>query len=98
MELHEEILAELYQQLPDSEHAQLDLAVKRIDSNSSTRGHRRWKSLDVIPESRDGISRLGDLPGTVTEPHTAAEVAKIFLKRVSERSHDAGYDSTLIEC
>jgi len=54
--------------------------------------------LDVIPESRDGISRLGDLPGTVTEPHTAAEVAKIFLKRVSERSHDAGYDSTLIEC
>ncbi|KAK4251910.1 hypothetical protein C7999DRAFT_37281 [Corynascus novoguineensis] len=82
VELHEEILAELHQALPDSEHTQLDLVVKRIDSNSSTRGHRRWKSLDVIPESRGGVSRLGALPGTVTEPHTAAEVAKIFLKRI----------------
>ncbi|KAL2180366.1 uncharacterized protein P884DRAFT_315765 [Thermothelomyces heterothallicus CBS 202.75] len=83
VELHEEILGELHRVVPDSEYAQLDSAIKRVESNSSTRGHRRWRSLDVIPEGRDRVSWLSDLPGMAAEPQTAAEVAKIFSKRMN---------------
>ena len=82
VELHEEILGELHRLVPDSEYTQLEVPIKRIQSNSSTRGHRRWRSLDAVPEGRDGISWLREVPGMVAEPQTAAEVAKIFLKRV----------------
>jgi hypothetical protein len=82
VELHEEMLGELHRAVPDSEHTQPDLSIKRVESNTTSCAHRRWKSLDVVPEGRDG-SPLRDVPGVVAEPQAAAEVAQIFLKRVS---------------
>jgi hypothetical protein len=81
VELHEEMLEELHQAVPDSEHTQPDLPIRRVESNTASCGHRRWKSLDVVPEGRDGSLR--DVPGAMAEPQAAAEVAQIFLKRVS---------------
>ena len=86
VELHEEMLGELRQAVPDSEHTQLDLSMKPVQSNAATCGHRRWRSLDVVPEGKDGTS-LRDVPGVVAEPQAAAEVAKVFLKRVSGSLH-----------
>ncbi|KAL2165184.1 hypothetical protein VTH06DRAFT_480 [Thermothelomyces fergusii] len=83
VELHEEILGELRRVVPDSQYAQFDSAIERAESNSSTRGQRRWRSLDVMPEGRERVSWLSDLPGMAAEPQTAAEVAKIFSKRLS---------------
>jgi hypothetical protein len=87
VELHEEILGELHRAVPDSEYTQLDLPMRRTQSNSSTRGHFRWRSLDAVPEGKDDISCLRDVPGMTAEPSIAAEVSKIFLKRVSWRRH-----------
>lgn len=82
MELHEEILGELHRAVPHSEYTQLDLALDRAQIAPAQRGHRCWKSLDAVPEDDDPMSRLQDVPGMVAEPQTAAEVAKIFLKKV----------------
>lgn len=86
IELHEEVLGELHRAVPDSEYTQLDLptppATTMKQSNASIQGHRRWRSLDVVPEGRDEVSWLRDVPGMVAEPQAAAEVARVFLKRV----------------
>lgn len=82
VELHDELLGELHRAVPDSEYTQPDVPIHRTHSNPPGRDYRHWRSLDVVPEGRDGGSWLRDVPGMVAEPQTAAEVAKIFLKRV----------------
>jgi hypothetical protein len=85
VELHDELLGELHRAVPDSEFPQPDVPIRRTQSNpQATRDHRRRRSLDVVPEGRDGGSWLRDVPGMAAEPQTAAEVAKIFLKRVTK--------------
>ncbi|KAL2017916.1 hypothetical protein VTK56DRAFT_1572 [Thermocarpiscus australiensis] len=83
VELHEEILGELHRAVPHSEYTQLDLSHQRAQSSPPGRGQRRWRSLDVVPEDKDGIPSLGDIPGMLAEPQTAAEVARIFMKRMN---------------
>ncbi|KAK4129595.1 hypothetical protein N657DRAFT_86481 [Parathielavia appendiculata] len=83
VELHEEILGELHRAVPDSEYTQLDLPIRRTRSNPSTRGHFRWRSLDAVPEGKEDISWLREVPGMMAEPSTAAEVSKIFLKKMN---------------
>ncbi|KAK4147627.1 uncharacterized protein C8A04DRAFT_33791 [Dichotomopilus funicola] len=87
IELHEEVLGELHRAVPDSEYTQLDLptppATSMKQSNASLQGHRRWRSLDAVPEGRDEVSWLRDVPGMVAEPQAAAEVARVFLKRMN---------------
>lgn len=84
VELHEEILGELRRAVPDSEYTQLDIPFQQVQSNPPVRGHQRWRSLDVVPEGKNGVSWLHEEPGMLAEPQTAAEVAKIFLKRVKK--------------
>ncbi|KAK4105862.1 Dbl homology domain-containing protein [Parathielavia hyrcaniae] len=83
MELHEEILGELHRVVPDSEYIQPDLSIRRTRSSSSIRGHFRWSSLDAVPECKEGASSLPEVPGMTAEPSTAAEVSKVFSKRMN---------------
>ncbi|KAJ4297152.1 hypothetical protein N0V88_004070 [Collariella sp. IMI 366227] len=83
VELHEEILGELHRAVPHSEYTQMDIDIPRTKPSRPARGHTRWRSLDAVPEGRGGPSRLTEVPGMVSEPQTAAEVAKIFLKRMN---------------
>ncbi|KAL2134898.1 hypothetical protein VTI74DRAFT_10533 [Chaetomium olivicolor] len=83
VELHEEILGELHRAVPHSEYTQLDSDIQRPKPNRPARGHHRWRSLDAVPEGRDGPYWFPDMPGTMSEPQTAAEVAKIFLRRMN---------------
>jgi hypothetical protein len=83
VELHEEILGELRRAVPDPEYTQLDIPIQRAQSNVPVRGHHRWRSLDAVPEGKGGIW-LRDIPDISAEPQTAAEVARIFLKKVKK--------------
>ena len=80
IELHEEILGELHQVVPDSEYGRAEA----LASPSSTQRphHQRWRSLDAVPENKDGMSWLQQAPGRTSDPQTAADVAQAFAKRV----------------
>lgn len=86
VELHEEILGELRRVVPRSEYTQLDAPLEHHRYRPPTSECQCWRSLDAAPESRDGITWPRDVPGMLSEPQTAAEVAKIFLKKVSGNS------------
>lgn len=79
VELHDELLGELHRIVPHSEYTQPEPPA----SNPHAPGHRRWRSLDVVPEGRNGAALFRDVPGMAAEPQVAADVAKMFLKRVS---------------
>ena len=49
-------------------------------------GHRRWRSLDAVPE-KDSMSWLQNVPGMTAKPQVVAEVAKIFSRKVIFRLH-----------
>ncbi|KAK4168546.1 hypothetical protein QBC43DRAFT_102069 [Cladorrhinum sp. PSN259] len=83
VELHEEMLGELHRVVPHSEYTQLEIPVQLPPSTPGIRGHQRWRSLDAVPEDKDGVSWLRDVPGMLSEPQTAAEVAKIFTKKMN---------------
>ena len=93
VELHEEMLGDLHRAVPHSEYTQLELSSNISQPSPGGRGHQRWKSLDAVPEDKDGISWLREIPGMLADPQTAAEVAKIFSKKVSKvwapRSYEA---------
>ena len=80
VELHEELLGDLHRAVPNSEYTQMELPAAL--TRSATQGHRRMRSLDAVPENRDGMSWLGNVPGIVADPQDAAEVAKVFGKKV----------------
>lgn len=85
VELHEEILGDLHRAVPNSEYTQLDAPLPESMTPACQRAdsHRRWRSLDVVAEDRIGLSWLQSIPGMTCEPQVAAEVAKLFGKRVS---------------
>lgn len=83
VELHEEMLGDLHRAVPHSEYTQPELQLHTGSSGPGTRGHQRLRSLDAVPEDKDGISWLPDVPGLLADPQTAAQVAKIFSKKVS---------------
>lgn len=82
VELHEEMLGDLHRAVPHSEYTQPDNPLQLLPP-PPVRGHHRWRSLDAVPEDRDGVSWLRDVPGVLAEPQIAAEVAKVFSKKVS---------------
>ncbi|KAM7196142.1 hypothetical protein V8F20_007177 [Naviculisporaceae sp. PSN 640] len=81
VELHEEMLGELHRAVPDSEYTQPELQFN--GNNAGTLGHQRWRSLDVVPEDKDRVSWLREIPGVVADPQIAAEVAKIFSRKMN---------------
>ncbi|KPM37086.1 hypothetical protein AK830_g9460 [Neonectria ditissima] len=83
VELHEELLGGLHRVIPHSEYTQLDLPLPLPRSASHANGHRRWWSLDAAQEYQDGVIWLHDVPGMVSEPQVAAEVAKVFGKKMN---------------
>lgn len=86
IELHEEILGDLHRVTPHLEYTQSDVPELSpgmpSDSTSSSPRHRRCASLDAVPKSMIRFSFLHDIPGMVSDPQTAAEVSKIFAKKV----------------
>lgn len=80
VELHEELLGELHRAVPDSEYTQLELPPR---SKHHLHNHRRIRSLDAVPEDNESISWLDTVPGMVAEPNTAADVAKVFNKKMN---------------
>ncbi|KAK3336497.1 hypothetical protein B0T19DRAFT_40459 [Cercophora scortea] len=83
VELHEEMLGDLHRAVPHSEYTQLELPRPMAPPGAAVRGHHRWRSLDAVPEDKDGISWLRDCPGMLADPQTVAEVAKIFSKKMN---------------
>lgn len=87
VELHEEILGELHRAVPHSEYTQMDnlatpLAGIPKQVHAYMPGHRRWSSLDAVPEHRKRVTWLQNVPGMLSDPQTAAEVSKVFGKKV----------------
>lgn len=84
VELHEEILSELHRVVPDSEYTQGDSQPLIVPSSShlhaKIHSHRRWRSLDAVPENEEGS--IEQPRGLLADPQTAADVARIFSKRV----------------
>ncbi|KAK7744163.1 hypothetical protein SLS53_003684 [Cytospora paraplurivora] len=80
VELHEELLGELHRAVPDSEYTQLDLPPR---SKHHLQNHRRIRSLDAVPENDESIKWLDTVPGMVAEPNIAADVAKVFTKKMN---------------
>ncbi|KAH7133510.1 RSP protein [Dactylonectria macrodidyma] len=83
VELHEELLGDLHRVIPHSEYTQIDLSLSLPKPKSLVNGHRRWWSHDGVPESQLGAAWLYNVPGMVSEPQVAAEVAKIFGKKMN---------------
>lgn len=84
VELHEEILGDLHRVVPHSEYTQSDFASQ---GDKSRMGHKRWRSLGVLHDKKDGMLWVKDVPGMIAEPQIAAEVAKIFSKKVRRTRH-----------
>ncbi|KAJ4272288.1 hypothetical protein NW762_000999 [Fusarium torreyae] len=82
LQLHEEILGELHRVVPDSEYTQADHPVMAFKVANRKNGHRRWSSLDVLPEYQISLQWLENEPGMTAEPQVAAEVAKTFSKKM----------------
>jgi hypothetical protein len=79
VELHEELLGDLHRVVPHSEYTQpisTELALRTPPND-----HHRWRSLDAVPENTSG-AWLQKIPGMTAEPNVAAEVARVFGKKV----------------
>jgi hypothetical protein len=83
VQLHEEILGELHHAVPYSEYTQPGVPLQNVESSASARELHRWRSPGVLAEAKNGTSRMEEVTGMLAEPHTAAEVARIFSKKVS---------------
>lgn len=82
IELHEELLGELHRAIPKSEYTLTDTALPPV-STSAGWDHRRWRSLDIVPEDRDAHRWLQCAPYMASEAHISGDVAKIFSRKVS---------------
>lgn len=77
VELHEELLGDLHRVVPHSEYSQASYTLPPVVR------HRRLRSIDSISESSRDLSWLQGIPGLMVEASIAAEVAKVFGKKVS---------------
>ena len=85
VELHDELLGSLHHAVPHSEYTQMNATpVQQSPGN----GHHRWRSLDAVPENNNGVAWLQHIPGMTAEPKVAAEVAKVFGKKVRSELHE----------
>ncbi|KAK1239664.1 hypothetical protein MKX07_001118 [Trichoderma sp. CBMAI-0711] len=85
VKLHEELLGELHRVVPHSEYTQADLApsLSTLPNADCLHTHRRWSSLDAIPEQNVKARWLLKAPGMLSDPQVAAEVSKVFAKKIS---------------
>ncbi|KAL6858521.1 Dbl homology domain-containing protein [Trichoderma novae-zelandiae] len=85
VKLHEELLGELHRVVPHSEYTQADLApsLPPPPNPDYLYTHRRWSSLGAIPEQNTKARWLLKAPGMLSDPQVAAEVSKVFAKKIS---------------
>ena len=79
VELHDELLGDLHRVVPHSEYTQPEYIPAPAPEKQ---GHHRWRSLDAVPENPGDLSWVQKIPGVTAEPQVAADVAKVFGKRV----------------
>ncbi|KFY38928.1 hypothetical protein V495_06289 [Pseudogymnoascus sp. VKM F-4514 (FW-929)] len=79
VELHDELLGDLHRVVPHSEYTQPEYIPAPAPENQ---GHHRWRSLDAVPENPGDLSWVQKIPGVTAEPQVAADVAKVFGKRM----------------
>lgn len=79
VELHDELLGDLHGVVPHSEYTQPDYIPSSVPEK---KGHHCWKSLDAVPENSGDLSWVQKIPGMTAEAQVAADVAKVFGKRV----------------
>jgi len=79
VELHEELLGDLHRVVPHSEYTQPISAESTMPAPPN--GHHRWRSLDAVPEHKSQ-NWLQKIPGMTADPKVAAEVARVFGKKV----------------
>lgn len=79
VELHEDLLGELHRVVPHSEYTQ---TTAELTIKTPRHTHHRWRSLDAVPEHIGGTAWLQKIPGMTAEPKVAADVAKVFGKKV----------------
>lgn len=88
IELHEDILGELHRAVPHSEYTQIEydlchrMTTKRRPSLST--GLKRRKGAGGTSKPLVHLNHLRDIPGMIAEPQVAAEVARIFNKKVCD--------------
>lgn len=73
----------MHRAVPHSEYSQLDVSSEVAKAGPPSQGHRRWTSLDAVLEDKASFALLQSIPGMTTEPQVAAEVARVFSKKVS---------------
>ncbi|KAJ5032522.1 uncharacterized protein L3040_009123 [Drepanopeziza brunnea f. sp. 'multigermtubi'] len=78
--LHEDLLGELHKVVPNSEYTQASVHTRISPLRNM---HQRWRSLDAVPEHTSGAAWLQKIPGMIAEPKIAAEVAKVFGKKMN---------------
>ncbi|KFY50220.1 hypothetical protein V496_09523 [Pseudogymnoascus sp. VKM F-4515 (FW-2607)] len=79
VELHDELLGDLHRVVPHSEYTQPDYIHNLA---SEKKGHHRWSSLGAVPENSGDLSWVQKIPGMTAEAQIAADVAKVFGKRM----------------
>ncbi|KAH8130333.1 hypothetical protein FP744_10008965 [Trichoderma asperellum] len=87
VKLHEELLGELHRAVPHSEYTQVNISPTLTPfANPNclhTHSHRRWSSLGAVPEQNMKARWLLKAPGMLADPQVAAEVAKVFAKKIN---------------
>lgn len=81
VELHEELLGDLHNIVPQSEYASINDVRSAMPEWKA--GHTRWHSLDAVPDRVEHNTWLQCLPDMTAEPKIVAAVAKSFAKRAS---------------
>lgn len=82
--LHEELLGDLHKAVPHSEYSQATADDSALTQQPKPIRHHRWRSLDAVPDAATGASWLQKIPGMTAEPKIAADVAKVFGKKVRQ--------------
>lgn len=82
IELHEALLGDLHKAVPHSEYTQSTCGESSLPPPPKANHHHRWRSLDAVPDAATGTSWLQKIPGMTAEPKIAADVARVFGKKV----------------
>ncbi|KAL7927474.1 hypothetical protein ACQKWADRAFT_4522 [Trichoderma austrokoningii] len=88
VKLHEELLGELHRAVPYSEYTQINVAPTLTPFANpnclQAHSHKRWSSLGAVPEQNMKARWLLKAPGMLADPQVAAEVAKVFAKKINK--------------
>ncbi|PNP42943.1 hypothetical protein TGAMA5MH_05690 [Trichoderma gamsii] len=87
VKLHEELLGELHRAVPNSEYTQINVSPTITPFANPNclhaHSHKRWSSLGAVPEQNMKARWLLKAPGMLADPQVAAEVAKVFAKKIN---------------